>query len=132
MSSRDILYLLPHVQPFARQFLQACMAKGHDVVVTCTYRSQEEQDDIYARGRTKPGKIVTWTRHSKHTDRIALDFALVKNGKCSWDIKADFDEDNVADYFEVGAISKEIGFTWGGDWNPPDYCHIEWRHADDT
>lgn len=29
-------------------------------------RTQQEQNDLYAQGRTKPGEIVTWTTKSNH------------------------------------------------------------------
>lgn len=51
-----------------------------DYILTCTRRTQEEQDALYAQGRTKPGKIVTWTRKSKHLAGTAFDIAVLKNG----------------------------------------------------
>lgn len=36
-------------------------------------RSQEEQDRLYAQGRTAPGPIVTWTRNSDHLRGVAID-----------------------------------------------------------
>jgi len=36
-------------------------------------RSQEEQDRLYAQGRTTPGRVVTWTRDSDHLRGIAID-----------------------------------------------------------
>jgi peptidoglycan L-alanyl-D-glutamate endopeptidase CwlK len=127
INSRKISDLNPHVQPHAIEFLQKCRESGLDVIVTSTLRDQEFQDDIYAQGRSKPGKIVTWTHSSKHISGNALDFAVVKNGKATWDIKADTDEDNIADYFEAGAIAQRLGWTWGGSWKKPDFVHIEWN-----
>lgn len=104
------------------------MDKGHDVIITSTYRTQEEQDDLYERGRSKPGRKVTWTKHSTHTERRAWDFTLIKDGKAVWDVKADYDVDSIADYFEVGEIAEEIGLEWGGRWEPnPDYCHVQYN-----
>ncbi len=36
-------------------------------------RTQKEQDELYAQGRTKPGRIVTWTRNSRHIGGRAFD-----------------------------------------------------------
>lgn len=129
MSSRKISDLLPHVQPHAYSFLHKCFERGIDVIITCTYRSQEEQDELWERGRSKPGEKVTWTKHSKHTERVAMDFAIVKNGKASWDIKADFNKNDIADYTEVGTLAEEIGWQWGiiiKD-KRSDICHLQWN-----
>ena len=45
MSSRKLSDLLPHVQPHAYSWLHKCFEKGIDVIVTNTYRTQEEQDE---------------------------------------------------------------------------------------
>lgn len=37
-----------------------------DFSVISTIRTMAEQTELYSRGRTKPGKIVTWTMESKH------------------------------------------------------------------
>ncbi|AWM79687.1 hypothetical protein DKL61_04600 [Gammaproteobacteria bacterium ESL0073] len=29
-------------------------------------RTQQQQDELYAQGRIKPGQKVTWTRNSRH------------------------------------------------------------------
>jgi len=44
------------MQPAARAHLDACQANGLSVLVTCTWRSNAEQADLYAVGRTVPGK----------------------------------------------------------------------------
>jgi peptidoglycan L-alanyl-D-glutamate endopeptidase CwlK len=89
---------------------------GIDYILTCTYRSQAEQDALWAQGRTVPGKKVTWTRDSYHTKRRAFDIAILKDGKVSW---------NVKDYFEAARIGKAIGLTPGGEFRKPDYCHFQ-------
>jgi len=49
---------------------------GHPIKVVETYRTQERQDGLYAKGRTAPGAQVTWTRTSKHTEGLAVDVAF--------------------------------------------------------
>lgn len=96
--------------------------------ITQTLRTTKEQDDLYAQGRTKPGKIVTNVKggRSYHNYGLAVDFALIINGKTiSWDIGKDFDEDKIADWMEVVRIFKAAGWAWGGDWKKPDYPHFE-------
>ena len=98
---------------------------GHSFMITSTYRSQEEQNAIYAQGRTAPGKVVTWTRNSRHTQRDAIDIALLNKGKPTWDLKIDIDSDSVPDYTEAGVLGESCGLTWGGRWQTPDYAHFE-------
>ena len=81
MASRSIEDLTPETQALYQKFAEAMKAKGINYIVTCTFRSQLEQDQLYEQGRSKPGQIVTWTRKSRHTDREAFDIAILKNGK---------------------------------------------------
>lgn len=86
--------------------------------ITYTLRTIAEQDALYAQGRTKPGNIVTNAKggQSWHNWGLALDFCLLVDGKAEWNLKKDWDGDNVADWMEVVKIFKRYGFSWGGDW----------------
>lgn len=88
-------------------------------------RTFDEQNALYALGRTKAGKVVTNARGgvSYHNYGLAIDFVLLydKDGNgtfeaLSWDINYDFDKDGVADWQEVVKAFKNIGWNWGGDW----------------
>ena len=81
--------------------------------ITCTYRSPEEQLELYAQGRTKAGKIVTQLKSgSKHNKRPAEAFDIAfktRQGKLDWS----------ADLFKkfadiVKSIDNQV--RWGGDW----------------
>ncbi len=97
--------------------------------ITQTFRTFKEQNDLYAQGRGKPGKIVTQAKggQSMHNYGLAVDFCLLLDGKeISWDMKKDYDGDLKADWMEVVAIFKKYGWSWGGDWkNFKDYPHFE-------
>lgn len=83
-----------------------------------TLRTDKEQDDLFAIGRTKPGKRVTNARggQSYHNYGLAFDIVLIIDGKtASWDTLRDFDGDRVSDWMEVVAIAKKYGWEWGGD-----------------
>lgn len=98
-------------------------------------RTIEEQNELYAQGRTKPGAIITKAKggSSFHNYGLAIDFALMydKNNdgnfeELSWDIKKDFDEDHVADWGEVISSFEAKGWSWGGRWRTfKDYPHME-------
>jgi len=132
MSSRKITDLHPNLQPKCRAFLGLCAEAGIPVMLTCTYRSQAEQDALYAQGRTTPGRKVTWTRFSRHSNTIngkpaatAFDIAILSDGKPTWDLKVDVNKDSIPDYQNVGKIGERLGLEWGGRWKSPDYPHFQ-------
>lgn len=123
--SRDINDLTPGTRAKYLAFAGEMKLAEIDYIVTCTYRSQAEQDALYAQGRTAPGKKVTWTRHSRHTQRTAFDIAILVNGKLVWNPTLDADGDGVAEYTEAGLIGEKVGLTWGGRWSNPDAPHFQ-------
>lgn len=102
---------------------------GITILVTDGFRSSEEQNAIYAKGRTTEGKVVTQVQggHSYHNYGLAIDFALrTKKGEVIWDMEYDGNKNGRSDWMEVVEIAKRLGFSWGGDWkNFPDYPHLQ-------
>src|SRR5690606_13739924 len=110
---RDVSELAPNAQLAIRAFFYECHKAGINVFVTETYRSQARQYYVYEQGRTrlydaKGNKlpIVTWTKSSRHTSRLAWDIAVCPP-------KSLYD---VATLNKAGAIARKLGITWGGDW----------------
>lgn len=99
------------------------------ILITDDYRSFEEQDKIYDKGRSTPEKVVTHAEggESYHNFGLAVDFALqLENGNVIWDIEYDGNGNGQSDWFEVAEIAKELGFQWGGDWRGfKDYPHLQ-------
>ncbi|CAM5718911.1 hypothetical protein LSPH24S_04197 [Lysinibacillus sphaericus] len=80
---RDLAELLPAAQTACRLLFQECYKAGiKNIFITETYRSQARQHYLYAQGRTRPGKIVTWTLKSNHKSRLAWDIAVVLHNHC--------------------------------------------------
>lgn len=80
-----------------------------------TYRTQQRQNELYDQGRTKPGKVVTWTLKSEHTKRRALDIYLCKNSEIVNDAKLQK---------KIDSIFKKYGFENGSSWkNTPETPH---------
>lgn len=102
---------------------EAALAKqGIKVVMTCGYRSIEEQNRLYAKGRTAPGSIVTKARggYSWHNFALAADYAFVINGKVTWNGPWDL----------FGKIARQCGLEWGGDWKKfKDRPHVQWTNG---
>jgi len=122
MASRLLSDLSPAAAAKAGAFLteanKGLAPKGLRVVVTCTYRSQEEQDALYAQGRTKAGRVVTRAKRSKHTQRVAWDvaFRVIATGKVTWD----------GPWPILGKIARDLGIEWGGSWAGwKDRCHFQ-------
>lgn len=101
--------------------------KTFDVTVLQGHRSIEEQQALYAQGRTKPGKIVTHidgiSRKGNHNYQPsrAIDVA-------PWPI----DWNDIGRFREMAAAVKAaaacvgVELDWGGDWRRfKDYPHFE-------
>ena len=95
----------------------------HDAILTCVYRSPQDQAACYAKGRTAPGQIITncdgvtiKSRHNTLPSR-ALDFAILIGGKITWDVD---------EYEAIGLLGEAQGLLWGGRWTRPhDAPHLE-------
>jgi peptidoglycan LD-endopeptidase CwlK len=116
MSSRKIDDLVPELRDKAILFREKMTSLGIDFIITCTRRSMEEQEALYAQGRTAPGPIVTWTLDSKHISGHAFDIAICKSGKISW---------IPTDYETAGTVGESLGLKWGGRFHKPDRPHFE-------
>ena len=128
--SRKLSDLTPEAQEKARLFTDAMLSAGIRFAITCTYRSQEEQNELWDRGRVTPGPKVTWSRVSKHTSRTAFDIVILKDNKAIWDIvKTDVNTNNIPDYEEAGVIGEGVGLEWGGRWAVKDACHFQLKEA---
>lgn len=111
INSRSLDDLNPKVKKLAEQFIKACKDAGIDILIYSTYRDAASQNELYAQGRTKPGRIVTNAKagFSYHNWRCAFDFVPIVNGKARWD--------DSAAYAKCGAIAEDLGFEWAGRWS---------------
>lgn len=96
---------------------------GRSLIVTCTFRSVEEQKRLYAKGRTAPGKIITnadgvrkRSLHN-HFPARAIDCAVSDGGKVLWD--EDF-------YWPILPLARKHELISGGSWvSFQDWPHVE-------
>jgi peptidoglycan LD-endopeptidase CwlK len=88
MASHDPGCLTDELAAKWRQFSVELESAGYRAILTCTYRSNEEQARLYAQGRTRPGKIVTWAKPGRSLHNVmparAFDIAILENGKLNW------------------------------------------------
>lgn len=123
--------LHPKIRDEVKKILEeanSLLADNVEIRVVQGLRTIEEQNALYAQGRTKPGPKVTNAKggSSIHNYGLALDFCLLINdNEISWNLNADFDKDRIKDWQEVVSIFKKYGWKWGGDWKTKDNPHVE-------
>lgn len=121
--------LHPIVKDRSGQLIQQAAKKGIVMVITDGFRSSDDQDRLYEKGRTSEGDIVTNAKggQSYHNYGLAIDFALkTPSGDVVWDRQYDGNQNGKADWNEVVGMAKALGFEWGGDWTQfKDYPHLE-------
>lgn len=120
-SEKNIATLHPNVQPYARALVLKAANAGITIKVISGLRTYEEQNIIYAQGRSKPGKIVSNARggYSNHNFGTAFDIGVFDGAK--W-----IPED--PRYKAVGALGSELGLEWGGNWKSiQDEPHFQLR-----
>lgn len=109
---RDITLCHPRLQELAAKLVEKCQEQGLKIKIGETLRTAEEQDALYAQGRTKPGQIVTnapgSSYSSYHQWGTAFDFYRA-DGKGAY-----YDSDGF--FTKVGQIGVPLGLEWGGNW----------------
>jgi peptidoglycan LD-endopeptidase CwlK len=124
---RSLETLAPALRDGVPKILAAMAAIGYPMMVTDTLRTVEEQQALFAKGRTAPGPIVTKadgivkrSNHQAHADGLghAVDCCFVVNDQPSWDARLPWKA--------YGALAEALGFSWGGNWMTlHDLPHIE-------
>lgn len=120
-SLRNIVTLHPKLQKIAKEFLARCKRAGLGVKVICGLRTFSEQAELYSKGRTQPGRIVTnaGPGMSMHNYSLAFDIGIFSDDKYL---------PESAQYASAGVIGKELGLHWGGDFKTiKDEPHFELR-----
>lgn len=153
MSSRDVNDLTDTLKEKYFLFEKKMKEAQIPFIVTCTAREHIKHIMLFCQGRMalddvnkiraslhEPNIIsevenrkVTWTLNSKHITKPlfgimkarAFDIAILKDGRLSWDIKVNVNQNEIPDYIEAGKIGKSVGLKWGGDFSTPDYPHLE-------
>lgn len=102
---------LKQVHPVLKEKIQLleklCQQEGINIKITEDVRTVEEQNNLYAKGRTTSGNIVTNAKgedyNSFHQWGIAFDICINEVG----------DAYNIEKLKRVGEIGKSIGLEWG-------------------
>lgn len=109
--------LVKEVQAMYAWANEKLLPEGVRLRFTHTLRSNKEQDELYAQGRTKPGPKVTDAKagQSMHNYGLAFDTVILldKDGDGKFEtVSYSLDKHwmAVTNYF------KSKGWEWGGDW----------------
>lgn len=119
ITEKRIMTLHPKVRNEVTSLIKQCddkLSGRAKVRIAQAFRTFEEQDGLYAQGRTKPGKIVTKAKSgsSWHNYGLAFDIVLIIDGKeASWDTNKDWDNDKKSDWLECAEIFQQAGWNWG-------------------
>jgi peptidoglycan L-alanyl-D-glutamate endopeptidase CwlK len=109
MTERHARTLQPKAQKFARIFMGRLRDAGIEARIISGTRTYAQQEALYAKGRTMPGRRVTNARggHSNHNFGIAWDIGIFDHG-------AYLGESPLYDRAaEAGLVP---GIEWGGHW----------------
>lgn len=137
MSSRSVLDLHPDVRELYHRFSDESARQHLDYLLTCTWRSKAEQEELYAIGRTKPGRIVTRAHggQSAHNymlhgipNSLAFDICPMRFGKLLvWGTSgngidedpSDDDKDDLELWQRIGQVGVSVGLQWYGSPTAP-------------
>jgi LysM repeat protein len=108
--------LHPAVRTRGAALLELCSHSGLAILVSQGMRTWEEQDALYAKGRTipplGPKYFVTRARGGQSYHNFGLAFDIVVLDAVT---KAGWDDDHPG-WRMAGALGKSVGLEWGGGW----------------
>lgn len=101
-------------------FNKAITLSDIDFGISEGHRSKERQQELYAQGRTKPGRIVTYvdgikimSKHNYYPSMAVDIFAWVDN-RVSYEVK---DLAYIAGVILSVAKEMRVNMRWGGNWD---------------
>jgi len=122
-SARYLAGLHDSIRVLAEALLAGAQVQGIRLALVSGYRSSEEQDLIYAQGRTRPGPMVTDVRggQSWHNFGLAFDVAVLNAAdQATWP-----NDPNL--WTRIGVMGESLGLKWGGRFPAPDRPHFEYH-----
>jgi LysM repeat protein len=124
LNEQRLARLHPVVATRGRGLIDLAAHAGLAVLVTQGLRTFTEQDALYAKGRSAPGKIVTFAKagRSYHNYGLAFDFVpLDALGKMDWSASHPA-------WGRIGELGESVGLEWGGRWTPKkrDLPHLQY------
>lgn len=120
---RDTKQLYPELQDKAAALLALCAQNNIFIGIGECLRTVEEQNTLYAKGRTTSGAKVTNCKgdsfSSMHQWGVAFDFYLKMDIDGDGKTNDDAYNDTTKMFKKVGELGKSLGLEWGGSWKSP-------------
>lgn len=124
-SEARLAKVFPGLADKIRELAGAMANIGIEIRVTQGLRTNEEQDGLYAQGRTKPGPIVTNCRggHSYHNFGLAVDCVPddvnIPGFQCDWNLMHPV-------WQQMVKFAELLGLNCGADWRTfKDWPHFQ-------
>jgi peptidoglycan L-alanyl-D-glutamate endopeptidase CwlK len=130
-SEANLAKVYPVLATKIRAASDALNLKGTFLCVVSGLRTAQEQNDLYAQGRTAPGHKVTNAKagFSMHNYGLAVDVVPYLSGQAgalNW-------TEETPQYQAMVKAMKAQGLVWGGDWVTfPDGDHFQVSGLPDT
>lgn len=108
LSEARIEQLHPKVRAIFKTFIEEAEESLNVTLrIVQGMRTIAEQNELYAQGRTKPGKKVTNAKGgtSYHNYGLAIDLVEIKNGQANWNFR----------YNLLKPFAKKYNLVWGGE-----------------
>jgi peptidoglycan L-alanyl-D-glutamate endopeptidase CwlK len=117
--SATSLMRLNNVKPILIDiFKEAIKQSPYDFGIASGFRTLEEQQKLYAKGRTTSGKIVTNAdgiiNKSYHQSGNAVDIYAYINGKATWE--SQYYKPIAEHIMKVAKEKFNTNLQWGGNW----------------
>lgn len=122
LSPRDLDRLSLVHPDLAKVVKRAAELTKQPFCVTEGLRTLSRQKELYAQGRTAPGKIVTWTLNSEHLSGRAVDLAAIEGKKILWDVQL---YPVIAEAMLHAGTELHVPIEWGGYWKTKDLPHFQ-------
>ena len=111
----------PEAQSICQAHIDGCKAAGIEIILTATYRDDEQQNALYQIGRT-PGDTRMRVTNAKggqswHQYRCAWDVVPIVGGKCVWEDKLLWEKVIAAGV----AAGAEAGANWASFKDQPHF-----------
>jgi hypothetical protein len=116
--SRLLKDLNSRFYPSACELLAKLTEAQIPVLITCTLRTQAEQDAAVASGHSQ-------VAHSRHQDGMAIDIVPYDIWQEHGDDKLQWDTTDLI-WLKIGAIAEALDLRWGGRFHPLNNVGIGW------